>query len=57
MNKKNNVNQERIRTIRQKAEETLKLCNEAEQGKISAEEFEKRVSKVGGAGSIIKPEY
>ena len=43
---KSKVKQEMIRNLRQKAQETLKLCDEVEKGKISAEEFEKRISKI-----------
>ena len=32
--------------VRQKAKEALQLCDEVEQGKISAEEFEQRISKI-----------
>ena len=53
MNKNPKSREELIRQVRQKAEYVLKLWDEAEQGKISAEEFEKRLSKsnVGGVGS------
>ena len=45
MNKKPKAKKEWIREVRQKAEQALNLCDKAEQGKISAEEFEKRLSK------------
>ena len=45
MTKKTKAKKEWIREVRQKAEEALYLCDEAERGKISAEEFEKRLSK------------
>lgn len=34
-----------LKEVRKNAEEVLKLCNQAEQGQISGEEFEKRCSK------------
>ena len=43
---KSKAKQEMIKNLRQKAQETLKLCDEAERGNISAEEFEKRISKI-----------
>ncbi len=36
---------ETIQMLRKKAEETLRLCKQAESGAIAGEEFEKRVSK------------
>ena len=44
--KKQRAKHELIKETRQKAELALKLCNQVEDGKISGEEFERRLSKV-----------
>ena len=41
---------ETLTQVRNRAQQVLALCAEAEAGKISGEEFEKRVSKVSGQG-------
>ena len=52
--KKSEKKQELIREVRQRAEKALNACDEVEQGKLSAEEFEKRLSKIDWISGIAK---
>lgn len=45
--KKNQMNKEVIDQVRLKIREVLAACDQAEAGLITAEEFEKKISKCG----------
>lgn len=48
--------EEILRMTRKRAIEMLQLCEETEEGKISGEEFEKRISKIEiiGGGPTLR---
>lgn len=45
MSKNKNKQEERVRAVRKRAKELLKYCDNAEEGKMSYEEFEKRATR------------
>jgi len=47
MNEKNKIQPEVLKQARRHALDMLQACEEAQDGRISAEEFEKRVTKAG----------
>jgi len=54
MNDKNKIQPEVLKQARRHALDMLEACEEAQDGRISAEEFEKRMTKVGLRGRVGK---